>query len=30
VVCFVDDAHHLQAQTLAGLKGLVEKKRCVV
>jgi type II secretory pathway predicted ATPase ExeA len=30
VVFFVDDAHHLQAQTLAGLKGLVEKKLCVV
>jgi type II secretory pathway predicted ATPase ExeA len=25
VVLFIDDAHRLQAQTLAGLKGLVEK-----
>ena len=30
VVFFIDDAHRLQAQTLAGLKGLVEKKLCVV
>jgi type II secretory pathway predicted ATPase ExeA len=27
---FIDDAHRLQAQTLAGLKGLVEKQLCVV
>jgi hypothetical protein len=30
VVFFMDDGHHLQAQTLAGLKRLVEKKLCVV
>jgi type II secretory pathway predicted ATPase ExeA len=30
VVLFIDDAHRLQAQTLAGLKGLVEKQLGVV
>jgi type II secretory pathway predicted ATPase ExeA len=30
VVLFIDDAHRLQAQTLAGLEGLVEKKLGVV
>jgi type II secretory pathway predicted ATPase ExeA len=29
-VLVIDDAHRLQAQTLAGLKGLVEKQLCVV